>query len=140
MLRKITYSFFIGFISVFSGITTSFSQEFFCEVNVQSNPQLPLSTVEKEVLSQLKQVVEEFMNNTRWTKDEFELEERINCVLQISVEKMPSPGSYEGSIQIQATRPVYNSSYNTTLFSFKDEDLIFRFDRNQILQYSPNQF
>lgn len=140
MLRKITYSFFIGLISVFSGITTSFSQEFFCEVNVQSNPKLLVTTVDKEVIGQLKEVIEEFMNNTRWTKDEFEIEERINCALQISIEKIPSTGNYEGSIQIQASRPVYNSNYNSTLFSFKDDDFIIRFDRNQILQYSPNQF
>jgi len=116
------------------------SQELLCEVNLVTNPKLQITTVDKDIIDNLTEVVKEFMNNTRWTKDEFEIEERINCALQLSIDKITGTGSYEGSIQIMASRPVYNSSYNTTIFSFKDDDFNFRFDRNQILQYAPNQF
>ena len=121
-------------------LSTSYAQELFCEVNVITDPKLQITTVDKDVIDQLKDVVAEFMNNTRWTKDEFEVEERINCVFQISIERIPSTGLYSGSLQVQASRPVYNASYNTTILSFKDDNLDFRFDRNQILQYAPNQF
>jgi len=116
------------------------SQELFCEVSLVTDPNLQITTVDKDIIDNLQEVVREFMNNTQWTKDEFEVEERINCAIQLSINKIPSSGNYEGSIQIQASRPVYNSSYNSTILSFKDDNLNFRFDRNQILQYAPNQF
>lgn len=116
------------------------SQELYCEVNVITDPKLQITTVDKDVIDQLKNVIAEFMNNTRWTKDEFEIEERINCVFQLSIERIPNTGTYGGSLQVQASRPVFNSSYNTTILSIKDDFVDFSFDRNQILQYAPNQF
>jgi hypothetical protein len=80
------------------------------------------------------------MNNTQWTKDPFKTEERINCNLQLQINKIPSPGTYAGALQIQCTRPVFNSNYNTLLFNFRDEDLAFTFSRNTLVTYTPNQF
>lgn len=118
----------------------SFAQELNCQVNVVSNPALDVTTTEKEIFEELEQSVFELMNNTTWTKDEFEVEERINCVFQISITKINGNGAYEASIQVQATRPVYNSTYNTTLFNFLDEDLQFSFRRNAQLLFTENQF
>jgi hypothetical protein len=126
---------FLGFLTS-SGI----AQELRCEVNIITDPKLQIQTVDKDIIDQLKTVIEEFMNNTRWTKDQYEIEERIVCVFQVSIEKIPTTGVYSGSLQVQAVRPVYNSNYTTTILSFKDDNLNFAFDRNQILQYAPNQF
>ncbi len=116
------------------------SQELNCQVNVVSNPSLDVTTTEKEIFSELETVVFELMNNTSWTKDDFEVEERINCVLQISITGIPSTGTYEATMQVQSTRPVYNTTYNTTMFNYMDEDVRFNFQRNTRLQFSENQF
>jgi hypothetical protein len=80
------------------------------------------------------------MNSTQWTKDKFKLEERINCNIQLQINSIPSLGVYEGSIQVQSSRPAFNSSYNTTIFNFQDDDISFSYSRNSILVYAPNQF
>ena len=127
------------FLFVFA--TLSFSaQELNCQVSVVSNPALDVSTVEKEIFQELEQKVFELMNGTTWTKTEFEVEERINCIMQISITGIPSTGNYEANIQVQSTRPAFNSTYNSTLFNFLDEDVQFSFQRNAMLVFTENQF
>jgi hypothetical protein len=127
------------FLFVFA--TLSFSaQELNCQVSVVSNPALDVSTVEKEIFQELEQKVFELMNGTSWTKTEFEVEERINCIMQISITGIPSTGNYEANIQVQSTRPAFNSTYNSTLFNFLDEDVQFSFQRNAMLVFTENQF
>ena len=79
------------------------------------------------------------MNNTKWTDDKFTVEERINCQLQLQIETINN-GHFTGAIQVQSTRPVYNSSYNTTVFNYQDNTLEFDYSRNTIVIYQENQF
>lgn len=116
------------------------AQELNCVVTVVTDSKLEISTVDREVLDQMKEVIFEFMNNTQWTKDNFKVEERINCNIQLQISKIPSPGVYEGSLQVQSSRTAFNSSYNTTVFNFKDDNISFPFSRNAMLSYAPNQF
>lgn len=116
------------------------AQELNCEVSIIASNKVEVSTVEQEVLSQLEDVIRQFMNETKWTKDNFKLEERINCQLQFQVEQIPQPGVYEGMFQIQSSRPVYNSTYNTLILNFSDQNVSFAFSRNAMLNYAPNQF
>jgi hypothetical protein len=132
---KLRFAFFGVFLSYFT-----FSQELNCQVTLLVDQQIPVTSVEQEVFDQLKQTIFELMNNTSWTKDKFKMEERINCNVQIQISKIPKTGTYEASIQVQSTRPAYNSNYNTTVFNFKDDNLTFNFSRNSILIYAPNQY
>lgn len=120
--------------------TSAFGQELNCQVSILTDARLEITSVEKEIFEQLKQTIYELMNNTKWTKDKFKVEERINCQLQLQINSIPSPGNYEGSLQVQSSRPVFNGSYNTTLFNFQDDDISFNYTRNSILIYAPNQF
>jgi len=117
-----------------------FSQELNCQVSVVTDSKLEVNSVEKEVFEKLEQTIYEMMNNTQWTKDVFAVEERINCILQLQIKSKPATDTYSGSLQIQCTRPAFNSSYNTTLFNFLDENLQFTFTRNSLLVYAPNQY
>jgi hypothetical protein len=117
-----------------------FSQELNCQVSIITDARLEVTSVEKEVFDQLKQTIYDLMNTTQWTKDKFKVEERINCNIQLQINKIPSPGTYEGSMQVQSSRPAFNSSYNTTLFNFQDNDIQFAYARNAVLVYAPNQY
>lgn len=128
------------FLILFFILENSFAQELNCQVTVTSDPALDITTVEKEILEQLEQKIFELMNNTAWSKDQFEVEERINCIMMLSVVDVPSPGRFKATLQVQMTRPVLNTSYNSPLFNFLDKDIEFSFERNAILVYSPNQF
>ena len=118
----------------------AYNQELNCQVTVIVDNQIPVTSVEKEVFDQLKQTVYDLMNNTRWTKDKFKLEERINCNIQIQISSIPSSGTYSGSIQVQSSRPAFNSNYNSTILNYQDENVTFNFSRNAILIYAPNQY
>jgi Domain of unknown function (DUF4835) len=120
--------------------TAGYSQELNCQVTIINDSRMEITTVEKEIFEQMKQTIYELMNNTKWTKDKFKVEERINCQIQLQINSIPTPGTYEGSLQIQSSRPVFNGSYNTTLFNFQDDDIAFTYARNAVLIYAPNQF
>lgn len=116
------------------------AQELNTEVTVLFDPQLTVTTIDKEVAKELENSIREFMNTTKWTTEKFDVEERINCNIAITVKKISSNTSFEGNMQVQSTRPGYNSTYNTIMFNNMDEDISFSYQRNAVLQYSENQF
>ena len=130
--------FFLAFLIMVGGAAVA--QELNCQVSVIPNPNLDVTTTEQEIFKELERTVFELMNNTAWTKESFEIEEKINCNIVININSIPAQNKFEGSMQIQSTRPVFNSTYNSTVFNFLDEDLQFNFQRNAILNYAPNEF
>lgn len=116
------------------------AQELNCQVSIISDARLELTTVDQEMISELENTIYEFMNNTQWTKDKFTVEERINCSIQLQINEVPVTGTFAGSLQIQSSRPAFNSSYNTTLFNFQDDDIAFTYSRGAALLYAPNQY
>lgn len=121
-------------------IFTVKAQELNCQVTIITDARLEVTSVEKEIFEQLKQTIYDMMNTTQWTKEKFKVEERINCNIQLQIKSIPSSGTYQGSMQVQYSRPAFNSSYNTTVFNFQDDDILFAYSRNAVLIYAPNQF
>ncbi len=115
-------------------------QELNCQVKVTNAPSLQLSANDIEVLEELEKAIFEFMNDTRWTKDNFEIEERINCNMLITMKEKKGTDSYAGQIQVQSSRPVFNTSYNTTVFNMIDPDFNITYLRNTALLFSIDQY
>ena len=103
-MRKQIYIFLFFVIGKFA-----ISQELNCQVSVVS-PQIQ-GTTEKQIFDQLQKAIFEFMNNTKWTKDNFTTAERIDCSILINVTQKLSADDYRGTIQIQSRRPIFKSSY-----------------------------
>lgn len=120
--------------------TSGFSQELNCKISIANNLEVSSTDVDLEVFKDMENNITEFMNNTRWTKDVFEIEERINCNLLITIENKSGNDGYSGQIQIQSTRPVYGTSYNTTLFNHADKNFDITYLRNQTLLFSIDQY
>lgn len=120
-------------------IVRGYSQELNCQVSLITNIKTEVTSAEKELFEQLKQVITDLMNNTKWTEEKFKVEERINCQLQLQINTI-NAGEFTGSIQVQSSRPVFNGSYNTTLFNFQDDNLDFTYTRSSQVIYSKNQF
>ncbi len=121
-----------------SGILSA--QELNCEVSIVPSNKVEVNTTEQEIFRQLEEIMRDFMNNTKWTKDNFKLEERINCQIQFQVTNIPSPGLYEGKIQIQSSRPAFNSNYNSLILNYRDESVTIPFSRGAMLNFSSTQF
>lgn len=113
------------------------SQELDCEVNIVSRE---IQRSNRQLFQTLQQEVREFMNSRNWTKHVYESNEKIQCRLLFNLQKEVKPGEYKGYLQIQSTRPVYNSTYNTTLWNYKDEDLHFEYVEDQPLEFSLTSF
>jgi len=113
------------------------AQELNCQVQVVS-PQIQ-GTTEKRIFENLQKSVYEFLNNTKWTNDIYAIEERINCSMFINITEKLSTDEYKATIQIQSTRTIFKSSYNSVLFNHNDAEFQFRYVEFQPLDFSINQ-
>ncbi len=113
------------------------AQELIYQINI-SAPKI--QQVDPKVFRTLETNLTEFLNNRKWTDDVFTQEEKIKCNVQITIDEEISLTSFRGQIMIQASRPVYGTTYETTLFNHQDKDFIFNFDEAQPLIYTDNAF
>jgi hypothetical protein len=114
------------------------AQELNCQVSIVS--QQVQGTTEKQIFDQLQKSIFEFMNNTKWTKDNFTTQERIDCSILINVQTKLSADEYSGTIQVQSRRPVFKSSYYSPVFNYIDERFQFRYQQYQQLEFNINNF
>lgn len=122
--------FFIAPLSVFS-------QELNCRVVVNADQ---VQTTERSIFQEMEVTFAEFMNNRRWTEDQYDQEERINCNLILTISQMPSIGRFEASVQVLSSRPVFNTDYESVLMNFADRDWTFEYVASQPIQFSENTF
>jgi hypothetical protein len=92
-----------------------------------------------QVFKTLERQLKEFVNNTQWTNKSFKPQERINCSMVINVQDYNND-SFQATIQVQSSRPVFNSSYTTPVYNFNDRDFTFQYLEFQNLVYNPNQY
>ncbi|MBQ9219113.1 MAG: DUF4835 family protein [Muribaculaceae bacterium] len=105
-----------------------------CEVEVNASK---IQNVSKEVFNTLQQSIAEYINETRWTDAQFSVNEKIVCKLLLIVNKYDqATGKLEGELTIQSQRPVYNSSYLTTLINFKDTKVAFDYQEGDQLVFN----
>lgn len=109
------------------------AQELNCQVTVNAD-QISGS---KQVYETLQQAITEYMNTTVFTNAQFAANEKIECRIFITV-KENNDDVLTGDIQVQSLRPVYNSSYTTTLINFKDTKVEFSYRENEPLVFSVN--
>ena len=111
------------------------AQELICNIRVNANQ---IQTSDKKIFNSLQSDLYEFVNNTKWTNTNFQSEERIECSILINISKMISNDEFEGSIQIQSTRPIYGTSYKSTLFNYQDNNFRFNYLEFQALEFTEN--
>ena len=112
------------------------AQELNCSVTVNAD-KIPGSN--KQIFTTLENSLNEFVNQRRWTNFNYKPQERIDCNLTITI--LEQNGSdFRGHVQIQSSRPVYNSSYLTPVFNFKDDDFSFQYTEYEPLQFNENSF
>lgn len=130
-MRKIILVVFFLF-----SIADVFSQELNATVSVNfqqvanGNPQL---------FKNLETQVKEFLNTTKWTTKEFTDVEKIECNFFINISTYGS-NNFEATLQVQSSRPVYNSTLSTPILNINDKNFSFRFIEFENLIYDPNTF
>ncbi len=135
-MRKKLFSILVLLLTACSGKLSA--QELYCKVRVMYD-KIQNQNVDKELFSNLERSITEFMNTRKWTSDEYKPSERIECNILINLTNKLDGQNFEGTLNIQATRPVYNSGYNTPIINFIDRDVQFGFTQFATIQFDENR-
>lgn len=114
----------------------SIAQEFNVTVQVTSPM---VEGTEKKIFETLQQELYDFVNNRQWTNYVYKPEERIEGTILITVDQR-SGEDFKGKINLALRRPVYKSSYNSTLFNYLDRDFEFKYIEYQPMEYADNVY
>lgn len=112
------------------------AQEMNCVVTINADQ---VSQTNQQIFSTLERSLNDFVNKNKWTNRTFKENERINTQMFITITKYES-NRFEGNIQIQSSRPVFNTSYETPVFNYKDNQLNFEYIEFQPLVFNENVF
>lgn len=115
-------------------VVSGFAQELNCTVKINSEQ---IQGSNKSVFNTLQKSLTEFMNNRKWTQMTYATSERIDCSIIIVVKKVEND-AFTAELTIQSRRPVFNSSYNSPLLNFKDNDFTFNYKEFDILELPEN--
>lgn len=110
------------------------AQELNCKVEINADQ---VQATNKQVFQTLQEAVNDYMNTTKFTNAQFATNEKIECRLFFTIKEY-SDNTMKGDLQVQSIRPVYNSSYTTTLINFKDSKIDFTYQENEPLIFSEN--
>lgn len=127
---------FFVMICLCSMVNMLSAQELDCRITVNSDN---IEGTNKDIYTELGNRLTEFMNSRRWTDAIFQNEERINCSFIITITSAAGD-NYSGNLQVQSNRPVFNSSYTTPLFNFKDENFKFTYAQADRLEFNENTY
>lgn len=117
--------------------TSAKSQEFRARVSVIANR--VENTIDKKVFTTLQTALNNFINNRKWTQDNFNPEEKIDCSFLLNLEGTADVNIYKASLTIQSARPIFNSSYVSPLMNFQDQDVTFKYVEYQQLDFNENR-
>lgn len=110
----------------------SAAQELNCRVEVNSDQ---IQGTNKEVFTTLKEAITEYINDRKWSTAQISPVERIDCSMLFTVKEY-TDNRFVCELQVQSRRPVYNSSYTTTLINFKDTKVEFNYQQYEPLVFS----
>ncbi len=113
------------------------AQELLPVVNIQAPG---IQGIDRTLLQQLQRDITQYLSTNRFSEDVFAPNERIKCLINIVITGLPSPTRFEGTMQVQAIRPVYMSTYETLTFNFNDPDFRIEYSATQTLQFSENTY
>ena len=131
------HKFIVGFLLIIISTHHTVGQELNCQVVVDDQR---AQTSDRQVFRDMEVEFARFMNDRKWSRDNYKAEERINCNMAITIESMPAVGFYRATVQIQSSRPVYNTSYSSLIFNFADRDWQFEYVESTPLDFGDNVF
>jgi hypothetical protein len=112
-------------------------QELNCNVQISAQR---IQGSNRQVFESMQRDLFEFMNNTVWTSHVFSYAERIDCNILINLNDQLSADEFRGTIQVQLSRPVFNTTYKSTMLNFIDNSFQFKYVEFQPLEFDPSTY
>ena len=113
------------------------AQELNCNIQISAQR---IQGSNRQVFESMQKDLYEFMNNTVWTNHVFSYAERIDCNILINLTDQLSADEFKGTIQIQLSRPVFNTTYKSTVLNFIDNSFQFKYVEFQPLEFDPSTY
>lgn len=128
---------YVGLFLLLINSLCSYAQELNARVQLLAPT---VNNANRRSLDVLQNTIRDFMNNQKWTPEAYLPQERIDCNLVITITAWDGNANYTAEAQIQSSRPVYGTSYVTTLLNINDKDFNFTFNEGQALDFSEQNF
>ena len=112
------------------------AQELNCRVKINTET---IMGANRQDFNTLETALNDIVNNTDWTGNQYKPNERINCSMNINITEFEST-SFKATIQVESSRPIYNSSYSSPVFNYNDKEFNFDYIEFQNLIFNPNSF
>jgi hypothetical protein len=113
------------------------AQEIFARFSVNASK---VSTqVDKKIFQTLQNGITNFLNTRKWTNYAFQPAERIQCSFVLNIEQDLGNNVYKGRMTVQAARPAYNTSYDSPLMNFQDDNVVFKYIEFQPIEFNENR-
>jgi hypothetical protein len=125
----------IAFLILLPGIINA--QELNCNIQISAQR---IQGSNRQVFESMQRDLYQFMNNTVWTNHVFSYAERIDCNILINLSDQLSADEFKGTLQVQLSRPVFNTTYKTTMLNFIDNSFQFRYVEFQPLEFDPSTY
>jgi hypothetical protein len=115
----------------------STGQELQARVNIIANK--VSSQVDRKIFQTLQGGLTNFINSRKWTSDVFGPSEKVQCSFLISIDQDLGNNVYKGKLTVQAARPVFNTSYDSPLINFQDDNVVFKYVEFQPIEFNENR-
>lgn len=97
------------------------------------------TTIDRKIFQTLQTGLTNFINARKWTNDVFQPAEKIQCSFLLTIDDAPGNNIYKGKLTVQAARPVYNTSYDSPILNFIDDNITFRYVEFQPIEFNENR-
>jgi hypothetical protein len=99
-----------------------------------------IQTSNKRIFQSLETAMKDFLNGRKWATDQILPQERINCTFTFNITAWDGSSAFSADLQVQSSRPIFNSSYTTTLLNVNDKDFDFTYAEGQTIDYTDQSF
>lgn len=117
---------------------TAFAQELNCSVTVNATTNTNSTAISPKLFKTLEKTIQDFMNLRKWTNENYNINQKINCNLIINITEIPRQDVYKADITIQSERPIFNSNYSSQIFRHKEASVPFVYIENDPIEFSDN--
>lgn len=131
------YKKIIGIVILLVLVYSTQAQELQARVTVLSNR--VTTNIDRKIFTTLQNQLTNLLNNRKWTNDSYKQNEKIECSFILNIESVLEPNIYKASLNIQAARPVYHSSYQAAMINFQDADVAFKYVEFQPVEFNENR-
>ena len=128
---------FLALVLTACSFLPTLGQELNCRVTINSQQ---VQVTERRVFDEMEREFTNFMNDRKWSDDRFENQEKIRCMIQITLEGSPDVNRYTAALQAISVRPVYGTNYETTVINFADRDVDFEYTESMPMNFNETSF